>query len=177
MKVDKEFPFLPRYGMKIVMPERSERVAYFGMGPTEAYADKHLAARMGLFKTTVHENFEHYVMPQENSAHVGTEWAAVWSVAGHGLMFASAATMTFNAQHYSAETLTQAAHDYELVPDKKTYVYVDYKQSGCGSNSCGPALAEKYRLDEKEFEYTFAIKPVLANDTDFFAECIRMTKE
>ena len=177
VKVDNEFPFLPRYGMKIVMPERSERMAYFGMGPMEAYADKHLAARMGLFKSTVHENFEHYVMPQENSAHVGTEWASVWSLAGHGLMFASAATMTFNAQHYSAETLTEAKHDYELVPDKKTYVYIDYKQSGSGSNSCGPALAEKYRLDEKEFEYSFAIKPVFANDTDFFAECIRMTKE
>lgn len=177
VKVDNEFPFLPRYGMKIVMPERSERMAYFGMGPMEAYADKHLAARMGFFKSTVHENFEHYVMPQENSAHVGTEWASVWSLAGHGLMFASAATMTFNAQHYSAETLTEAKHDYELVPDKKTYVYIDYKQSGSGSNSCGPALAEKYRLDEKEFEYSFAIKPVFANDTDFFAECIRMTKE
>jgi len=177
VKVDKEYPFLPRYGMKIVMPERSERMAYFGMGPMEAYADKHLAARMGLFKTTVHENFEHYVMPQENSAHVGTEWASVWSLAGHGLLFASNATMTFNAQHYSAETLTEARHDYELVPDKKTFVYIDYKQSGSGSNSCGPSLNEKYRLNEKEFEFRFALKPVLANDTDFFAESMRMTKE
>ena len=176
VKVDKDFPFLPRYGMKIVMPERSERMAYFGMGPTEAYADKHLAARMGLFKSTVHENFEHYVKPQENSAHVGTEWAAVWSLAGHGLLFASDITMTFNAQHYSAEDLTNASHDYELVPDKKTFVYIDYKQSGSGSNSCGPALYEKYRLSEKEFEFRFAIKPVLANDTDFFAESARMTK-
>ena len=78
VKVDKDYPFLPRYGMKIVMPERSERMSYFGMGPMEAYADKHLAARMGLFQTTVHDNFEHYVKPQENSAHVGTEWGAVW---------------------------------------------------------------------------------------------------
>ncbi len=174
--VDKDYPFLPRYGMKLVMPERSERMAYFGMGPMEAYADKHLAARMGLFRSTVSENFEHYVKPQENSAHVGTEWASVWSHSGHGLFFASGATMTFNAQHYSAEMLTASRHDYELVPDKKTFVYIDYKQSGSGSNSCGPSLAERYQFKEKEFEFSFALKPVFANDVDFFAEAIRITE-
>lgn len=174
--VDKDYPFLPRYGMKIVMPEHSEQMAYFGMGPMEAYADKHLAARMGLYKKTVSDNFEPYVKPQENSAHVGTEWASVWSYAGHGLLFASDATFTFNAQHYSAEMLTETRHNYELVPDRRTFVYIDYKQSGCGSNSCGPSLAEKYRFSEKEFEFSFAIKPVFANDVDFFDECKKITK-
>lgn len=174
--VDKDFPFLPRYGMKIVMPERSEQMAYFGMGPMEAYADKKLAARMGLYQSTVSDNFEPYVKPQENSAHVGTEWASVWSYAGHGLLFASDATFTFNAQHYSAEMLTESRHDYELVPDRRTFVYIDYKQSGCGSNSCGPALAEKYRFNEKEFEFSFALKPILANDTDFFVESKQITQ-
>ena len=175
VRVDKDYPFLPRYGMQIVMPERSEQMAYFGMGPMEAYVDKHLAARIGLYKTTVSKNFEPYVKPQENSSHVGTEWASVWSYAGHGLLFASDATFSFNAQHYSAEMLTATRHDYELVPDKRTFVSVDYMQSGCGSNSCGPGLAEKYQLREKEFEFSFALKPVFANDTDFFAEGRKIT--
>lgn len=176
VNVDNDYPFLPRYGMKIVMPEKSEKMAYFGMGPMEAYCDKRLAARMGLFQKNVLDNFEPYVRPQENSAHVGTEWACVWSYAGHGLLFASDATFTFNAQHYSAETLTDIAHDYELVPDPHTFVYIDYKQSGSGSNSCGPALAEKYQLNEKEFEFTFSLKPVFANDIDFFVESKRITQ-
>ncbi len=176
VKVDPRFPFLPRYGMRFVLPQGSERMAYFGRGPMEAYADKRLASRMGLFCGNVRDNFEHYVMPQENSAHADTEWAAVWSTAGQGILFAADATFTFNAQHYSAEQLTAARHDYELVPDERTFVYLDYKQSGCGSNSCGPALAEKYRLAEKEFEFSFALKPVLANDTDFFRESARIVK-
>lgn len=176
IEVDTEYPFLPRYGMKIVMPERSEKMAFFGMGPMEAYYDKHLAARMGLFKKNVLDNFEPYIKPQENSAHVGTEWASVWSHAGHGLLFASDATFTFNAQHYSAEMLTDTDHNYELIPDPHTFVYIDYKQSGSGSNSCGPSLAEKYQLNEKEFEFTFAIKPVFANDIDFFLESRKITQ-
>lgn len=35
---------------------------------------------------------------------------------------------------------------------------IDYKVSGIGSNSCGSELGQKYRLDEKEFEYTFSVK-------------------
>lgn len=169
-------PFLPRYGMRIVMPKNSEKMAYFGMGPTEAYADKHLAARMGLYQKNVLDNFEPYIRPQENSAHVGTEWAAIWSRAGHGLLFASDSTFTFNAQHFSAEMLTEARHHYELIPDPHTFVYIDYKQSGCGSNSCGPALSEKYQLNEKEFEFSFSLKPIFANDIDFFSESKQITR-
>ena len=113
-------------------------------------------------------------MPQD--AWLATDWTAVWSYAGHGLFFASDATFTFNAQHYSAEMLTETRHNYELVPDRRTFVYIDYKQSGCGSNSCGPSLAEKYRFSEKEFDFSFAIKPVFANDIDFFDECKKITK-
>ena len=30
-------------------------------------------------------------------------------------------------------------------------VCTDYKQSGVGSNSCGPQLLPQYRFDEEEF--------------------------
>nr|MBQ4318168.1 hypothetical protein [Clostridia bacterium] len=50
-------------------------------------------------------------------------------------------------------------HDYELVPSKETYLYLDYKNSGIGSNSCGPALDPKWRLKEKEFSFTIRLKP------------------
>ena len=49
---------------------------------------------------------------------------------------------------------------YELVKDGKTHLRIDYKVSGLGSNSCGPALEEKYRLAEKEIKFAFAVKPV-----------------
>ena len=36
---------------------------------------------------------------------------------------------------------------------------LDYAQAGIGSNSCGPALHEKYRISEKEFDFEFSVKP------------------
>ena len=154
--------FLPRFGARFVMPEGNERVEYFGYGPYESYADKHLSSRLSKFKTTASDNFEHYVMPQENSSHYGTRNAFVGNLFGHGLFFENlydGETFSFNASHFRAETLTAAKHDYELVPEKETVVYVDMRMSGVGSHSCGPELAKEFRVDEEEFSGSFKIVP------------------
>ena len=151
--------YLPRFGYEIVMPEGSELYSYFGCGPYESYRDKHLASRMGLFGGKVSDSIEHYVYPQENCSHYNTYEATVKSVASHGIKLEAPDTFTFRASHYSSAALTRAMHDYELTPSKETYVYVDYKHSGIGSNSCGPELYEEDRFDEKEFSFTFTVKP------------------
>ena len=165
VKVGEKMPFLPRFGLIFTMPEGSENLRYFGYGPHESYSDKHQASRMGDFTTTVTENFEHYVRPQENCAHFGTKWVTVWSHAGHGLLVtALGEDISFNASHFSDKLLTETAHDYELVPASETFFTVDYKQSGVGSNSCGPKLMEKYQLCEKSFSFKISVKPVFAGD-------------
>ena len=151
--------YLPRFGYEIIMPENSEHYSYFGCGPYESYSDKHLASRMGLFSGKVIDNIEHYVYPQENSSHYKTLYATVKSIAGHGLAFENEESFTFRASHYDTKQLTKAMHDYELSPSAETYVNIDYKQSGIGSNSCGPELDPTYRLDEKHFEFSFTVKP------------------
>lgn len=102
--------------------------------------------------------FENYLVPQENGSRCGTEWAVVSDRQGMGLRFASEAGFSFNASHYTTEDLAAAGHPFELKKRKETIVNIDYKMSGVGSNSCGPELLEKYRLDEKEF--TFSLIPV-----------------
>ena len=71
----------------------------------------------------------------------------------------------------SAERRAQVIlKDAELEAAKETYVYIDYKQAGIGSNSCGPELKEKYRFNENEFDFAFRIKPVFASSFAPFAE-------
>ena len=164
-----ELPPLPRFGFMVRMPEGSEDVRYFGYGPYEAYEDKKLASRMGLFTTTATQNFEHYVRPQENSAHYGCRFAEVIGVEGHGLYF-SAEKFSLSVSHYSPHYLTGFNHDFELVPEKETTVIIDYRNAGIGSNSCGPALDEKYCINEKEFDFSFVIKPSFAGNTLPFRE-------
>ncbi len=163
---------LPRFGVEFTMPEGAERLEYFGRGPEESYIDKRRASTLGHYKTRVSDHFEHYVRPQENMAHADTRWMFVSQLYGHGLgaVRCGEAPFSFNCAHYSSMQLTETAHDYQLQPLADTVVNIDYRHAGIGSNSCGPKLFEKYRLDEKAFRFTFRLLPALVNDTDWYGE-------
>ena len=168
-KFRSKLPHLPRFGFELKMPEGCEDVRYFGYGPYESYEDKRLASRMGLFRTTATENFEHYVRPQENSAHYNCKWADVTSVAGHGLYF-SAEKFSLSVSHFSPKYLMGFKHDFELVPERETTVIIDYRMGGIGSASCGPELAKEYRIDEENIKFNFFIKPVFTGNILPFKE-------
>lgn len=164
-------PFLPRFGFEFLMPEENERLVYFGKGETESYLDKNLASKKGIYETTVSRHFEHYIRPQENMAHTDTDWMTVSNPSGHGLYaLSTGAAFSFNCSHFTAKQLTETAHDFELTPLKETVVNIDYRHAGIGSNSCGPDLHERWRLNEKEFDFSFRLLPARINDTDPFEE-------
>jgi len=170
-KVRESIPSLPRFGIELQMVEDSENVVYFGRGTAESYIDKRHASKMGVYRTTATENFEHYVRPQENMAHADTKWLTVSSPAGHGLMFLrQSGDFSFNCSHFTSKMLTETAHDYELVPLKETVVNIDYRHNGIGSNSCGPALPDDVSLNEKRISFSFRLKPVFVNNVCPFKE-------
>ncbi|MDF2959162.1 MAG: glycoside hydrolase [Paenibacillus sp.] len=166
VKVREDLVFLPRFGLQLTMPQGTEEVEYFGLGPHESYVDKRQSVKKGKYLLTVDEMLENYIMPQENGSRYGTEWAIVSNEQGMGLKVTGPEEFSIHVSHYTPEDLTSASHDYELVKlkRKETIVHLDYKNSGVGSNSCGPELLEPYRLDEKEFEFELKIKPVFKED-------------
>ena len=175
VKKSADTPFLPRFGFVFKMPADCEQLRYFGRGPVESYLDKRQASRMGLFHTTVTEHFEHYVRPQENTAHADTRWVEIANLAGQGLLATNtegSSAFSFNCSHFTAEQLTQTAHDYELVPLTETVVNLDCRHSGIGSNSCGPKLDASLQLNESSFSFSVRLLPVLVNNTCPFEKIV-----
>lgn len=164
-------PPLPRFGFKITMPEGAECVRYFGYGPTEAYEDKRLDARLGFFRTTATENFVNYIKPQENGAHYGCRFADVSFHHGQGL-YISADKFSLSVSHYSPKLLTNTPHAYELKPEKTTTVIADYRNAGIGSASCGPELLPEYTINERDIDFTLNIKSVFVSDVSPFDEFV-----
>ena len=163
-----EAPFYPRIGICLAAKRDLEHVRYFGLGPMEAYADKRLAARLGDFTTTVQDNFEPYLRPQENGAHADTAWLHLWDAAGHGLLVtAEDAPFTFGVSHYSTEQLRNTPYRHLLTPEDVTYIHLDAAHSGCGSNSCGPALAESYQVKAGKHTLQLHITPAKNGDIEF----------
>lgn len=152
-------PFLPRFGVRLFLPQELQRVSYFGYGPYESYMDKHRASWLGRFESTVEAQHEDYIKPQENGSHWGCEWVCLEGPSGGLRAFAVAEPISFNASPYTQEALTTCGHNYELEPCGDTVLCLDYRQSGIGSHSCGPELMEKYRLDDQQFTFRFALSP------------------
>ena len=154
MSVEKcpEFPTLPRFGLRLFINKSMNKITYEGMGPYESYCDKHRASWHGIFSDTAENMHEDYIKPQENGSHFDCSWVMA---EGDEKCFCVAGGQPFsmNASVYTQEELTIKQHNFELVPSEFTVLCIDYAQSGVGSNSCGPQLLEKYRFDEKQFEF------------------------
>ena len=163
-------PMLPRFGVKLELDSTLEKLSYFGRGPYESYIDKRYASKMGEYHSTVTEQYEPYIRPQENMAHIDTRWLAVRSENDMGIFVkADKAPFSFNCSHFTAEQLTAAAHAYELEPCENTVLYIDSANSGIGSNSCGPALLEKYRVNDNELELNVSIKCGMLGDLYYYS--------
>ncbi len=160
MQVEKEtrLPALPRFGLIFTLPAALEQLTYLGYGPYESYVDKHQASWYGLFDITVTAAHEDYIRPQENGSH----WhCRSVTLAGDGKQVkvtATGAPFSFNASHYTAAQLTAAAHNYQLAESGHTVLTVDYRQTGIGSNSCGPRLTGPAALTEEKFSWGFRIQ-------------------
>ena len=76
----------------------------------------------------------------------------------NGLTFEPETQMEINVSHYTSKSIAAAMHTDELVKSDSTVIRIDYKNSGLGSHSCGPELSEKYRLSEKDINFTFYIR-------------------
>ena len=153
---DPAMAWLPRFGLRLFLPDRFEQVTYRGYGPYESYADKHRAGWYGKFDTTVTDLHEDYIRPQEN----GSRWGCreVELTDGANRLTVTGRDFSFNASHYTQGELEGKRHNYELVPCGKTVLCLDFRHSGVGSGSCGPQLADKYRINEEHFTGELTLK-------------------
>lgn len=155
-KANHRLPYLFRFGTVFYLKKSASKIKYFGYGPFESYEDKHLAARLSMFESTAENEFEPYIFPQENGSHFGTKYLSVSSPFGSVMdFFADSKDFSFNISRYSDEALHAAAHLHELKKDDFITLHIDYRMSGVGSNSCGPALKDEYKIVEKDFEFSY----------------------
>ncbi len=149
-------PFLPRFGLRLFLPKAMDQIAYFGYGPWESYIDKRRSSFRHLYSAKVADLHEDYIKPQENGSHY--DCSMVQAADAETTLQVTGESFSFSASPYTQEELTKKLHNFELEKCDATVLCVDAYQSGIGSNSCGPALAEAYRVPrEMHFACTFSV--------------------
>ncbi len=150
-------PFLPRFGLRFFLPNAFDSIGFLGYGPGESYIDKHRSTLYAKHNETVDTMYVDYIRPQEYGSHYHCNELNCATAAGQSLSVTANSSFSFSASHYTQELLAGTRHNYELVPLQETILCLDYKMSGVGSNSCGPVLADKYRLMEEDIKICFTL--------------------
>ncbi|MCR4953648.1 MAG: DUF4981 domain-containing protein [Treponema sp.] len=138
--------FLPRIGIRLFVDKSFDTAEYFGFGPNESYIDKHQLDYVGKFTQKISEMHEDYIRPQENSSHYDCRLVKIVSPDCTLKFTGTNKKISFNASEYTQEELFTKRHNWELEKCENNVICIDWKMAGVGSNSCGPALAQKYRI-------------------------------
>ena len=141
----------PRFGIEFGVDKGHNSFSYIGYGPTESYVDKHIACEYGYYASTAEENYDNnYIRPQESGSHYACKYLEIndlFSVTAEKLFSCS-------VNPYTTNQLIKTTHDFELTENDFVNVCIDLAMRGVGSNSCGPALAERYEIP-REGKNTF----------------------
>ena len=129
-----------------------------------SYIDKHRASYHGAFSADVVDLHEDYIRPQENGSHADCN-KAVLSGGGLSLAAVGPTPFSFNASRYTQEELAARRRNTDLTPSGSTVLCLDAAMAGIGSNSCGPALRPRYRVDSQELgmELHLLLNPLITH--------------
>ena len=153
-KVRENCFWLPRLGFEFKTPYEKDSFRYYGMGKLESYCDMHNWSMVDWYESDADSQYVPYIRPQEHGNHTKTKVLSM----KNGFTFTSDKDFDMNVSHYDSMMLHKAQHQDELVKSNGTIIRIDYKNSGLGSAACGPDLAPRHRLDEKDIHFEFSIR-------------------
>ena len=149
--------FLPRYGYKLSLAEIAKDISYYGYGPHECYEDKISHVTLGEYRYAQDDALFNWEKPQESGSRCHTEWLTLGC---NGASLSVEGDFSFNATNYDIHDVAATAHGKDLVKMDHTDLYLDYRMSGVGSNSCGGQTpVEECRINGGEhFEFSITLE-------------------
>lgn len=160
-------PFIPRFGMQMVLAPEFDRVSYYGRGPIENYIDRNDATFLGQYDFRVRDQKCTYVRPQEFGNHTDVRTWTVTNAKGKGITVSGLKPLECATLPYLTADLDDGpskeahqSHSGDLRERRFNVLHIADKQMGLGcENSWGAWPMMKYMIPYGDMEYTFIITP------------------
>lgn len=173
----KQYPMIPRIGLRMNVNKSLNNLRYFGRGPLENYVDRRTSCFVGDYSAKTEDMVVRYIRPQENSHRTDVRWFSLTDKRGRGLLFVSSSVFEFNASAYPLETFdsgmniyndspitseTDHRHINDIKKGNMTDVIIDATMTGVGGdNSWGAYPMEKYIIkSDSQIQCVFTIFPL-----------------
>jgi beta-galactosidase len=178
-KASPDVPEIARMGMQMQLPDELINLKWLGRGPHENYVDRKSASFVGVYESTVADQYTPYIRPQENGYKTDTRWLTLTDDSGNGLLFAGDPLICFSAlnnihddfespgklSQYRKDARTANTHTVDVRPRELVNLNIDLGQMGVGGDdSWGAIIHPQYRLLAMKYEYSFRIRPIVKDD-------------
>ncbi len=169
------------------LPKEFSNLRWFGRGPHENYSDRKTSALVGLYESTVADQYVPYIRPQENGYKTDTRWLTLTNDDGSGLLITGDPLICFSAlsnihddfespgklSQYRKDAKSANTHTIDVIPRDLVNLNVDLAQMGVGGDdSWGSPIHPGYRLLERGYEYSFRLHPIIRED-----EILKLAKQ
>jgi beta-galactosidase len=148
-----------RIGVRMFLDKQFNQVTYFGRGPMENYSDRKRGSDVGIYKSTVKEQFTPYEKPMDAGNHEDIRWAKLTNSSGIGMIaLCDTSLLQITAIPYSDEEMENVEYRIDLPQSSATVFCISTHTLGAGSAGCGPKPLPQYIVHAVPTSFTYKIK-------------------
>jgi beta-galactosidase len=155
-------PYLPRIGFSVQVPRSMQRFAWYGRGPQESYNDRKDGTPVGVWKSTVDDEYVRYSRPQAYGNHTDTRWATLNDGRGSGLLVAGELGRPLDVSVTPYDALDRAEYDFQLpLVRNRDWVtlHVEHGETGMGETPNSVLPPYRVRAD-RPYDYSVTLRPL-----------------
>jgi len=153
-------PYLPRVGFSVQVPDSMQRFAWYGRGKEESYNDRKDGTPVGVWTSTVDEEYVPYSRPQAYGNHTDTRWATVSDGQRAGVLVAG--DLDVSVTPYG--DLARAEYDFQLPFVRNrgwVTLHVEHGETGMGETPNSVLVPNRLPAN-RAYDYQVTLRPLTA---------------
>ncbi|MCA2214199.1 glycoside hydrolase family 2 TIM barrel-domain containing protein [Jidongwangia harbinensis] len=152
-------PYLPRVGVSLRLPDEMQQFAFYGRGPHESYNDRRSGARMGVYRSTVADQYVRYSRPQAYGNHTDARWASLHDGRA-GLLVGGMSDVSVT----EFDDLDRAEYDHQLPQVRNrgwVTLHAEAGETGMGETP-NSVLAPYFLSPTRAYSHELVLRPLTA---------------
>lgn len=138
-------PLIPKFGMRVRIPDNYSTIDWYGRGPYENYPDRKTASLIGLYHVELENFVVPYPVPQDNANRSDVRWFSLSTQNNEAFKITGLQPLNFHAWPYTEEDLENTGHNYQLPKRDFINLNIDLNIHGVGGDDTwGAKTMEKY---------------------------------
>ncbi|PJJ08136.1 beta-galactosidase [Flavobacterium sp. 1] len=155
-------PLIPKFGMRVRIPDNYSTIDWYGRGPHENYPDRKTASLIGLYHSELENFVVPYPVPQDNANRCEVRWFSFGAQNDNTIKITGLQPLNFRAWPYTEYDLENTTHNYQLPKRNFINLNIDLNIHGVGGDDTwGAKTMEKYtNPGNKSYHFGFIMEYV-----------------